>query len=134
MRLVPVVRIAIAILASITVVPGSASAQRTAAPAPAPGDKTHGEEEQIRKRVEWFVQSRSLETVARPDRLRAEAVEEHARRQALRAQQLEAVGQNWSPVGPMSMTMLNWTMGRVAGRAVSLAVHPTTEAILYLGT
>jgi photosystem II stability/assembly factor-like uncharacterized protein len=133
MRLVALARIVTALLAVVTLSPGSVSAQSTR-PEREPGDKTGGEEEEIRKREEWFALSRGLATVARPDRLRAEAAQDLARRQALRADALRAAGQNWQPVGPMSMTMLSWAMGRVAGRAVSLAVHPSDENTLYLGT
>ena len=133
MRQIAAARIVTALLAVVTMIPGSASAQRRA-PAREPGDKTRGEEEEIRKREEWFIQSRGLATVARPDRLRAEAVQDLARRQALRADELKAAGQSWQSVGPLSMTMMSWAMGRVAGRSVSLAVHPADENILYLGT
>jgi hypothetical protein len=32
------------------------------------------------------------------------------------------------------MTMMSWTMGRVSGRVSSLAVDPTNENVLYLGS
>ena len=123
----------VAVLAVVAWIPGPVSGQARPA-AKVLGDKTHGEEEEIKERVKWFHQSRSLASVARPDRLRAEAVADLARRQAQRADELRAGGQNWQTVGPLSMTMLNWTMGRVAGRSVALGVHPTNEDIIYLGT
>ena len=133
MRLRTLARTVTALLAVVAMLPAPASAQRSAPPRE-PGDKTNGEEREIREREEWFRLSRGLGNVARPDRLRAEAVQDLARRQAQRAEELKAVGQAWQPAGPFAMTMLNWAMGRVAGRSVALAVHPTDEDILYLGT
>jgi hypothetical protein len=98
-----------------------------------PGDKTKGEEEQIRLREEWFRTSRGLDKVERPDLLRAQAVRELALAQAERAPELERNGETWSSLGPVTMTMLNWTMGRVSGRVAAFAVHPTNENVLYLG-
>ena len=91
MRQVAAARIVTALLAFLTVIPGSASAQRAAA-VRQPGDKTDGEEEEIREREEWFLKSRGLATVTRPDLLRAEAVQDLARRQALRADELPGRG------------------------------------------
>jgi PKD repeat protein len=102
---------------------------------PRPGDKSKGEEEQIRKREEWFVQSRGLDKVERPDRLRAQAVRELARMQAQRRYELEMAGETWTSLGPASMTMMSWAMGRVSGRVASagIAVDPNNENIVYLG-
>jgi photosystem II stability/assembly factor-like uncharacterized protein len=97
-------------------------------------DREEGEEEEIREREEWFVNSRGLKDVARPDLLRADAVRELAVRRAARSAELRAGSQVWQNVGPTSMTMLSWAMGPVAGRVVSLAVHPTDETINYIGT
>ena len=55
-------------------------------------------------------------------------------RRAARSEELRAGSQVWQTVGPTSMTMLSWAMGPVAGRIVSLAVHPTDETIDYIGT
>ncbi len=133
MRLVASTRTIAAALALAILFPAASHAQKRK-PRSNPGDKTWGEEEQIREREEWFRRSRSLDTVKRPDLLRAAAVQDLAVRQAARASELAALGQDWQPIGPMSMTMLNWSMGPVAGRAVALAVHPSDENILYLGT
>lgn len=97
-----------------------------------PGDKRFGEEEQIRLREEWFVKSRGLDTVARPELLRAQALEEQ--RLAIALQGEARVPGSWTSLGPSPMNMLTWSMGRVAGRASALAVSPATENTLYLGT
>jgi hypothetical protein len=94
-----------------------------------PGDKRYGEEEQIRARAEWFIRSRGLDQLERAGALRARAAEETALRTSLDAGLLA----NWTSVGPESMSMLSWTMGRVAGRVAALAVHPTDENTIYLG-
>jgi hypothetical protein len=53
--------------------PGVVLAQGRPQRPPQPGDKTKGEEEQIRLRDEWFRTSRGLDKVERPDLLRAQA-------------------------------------------------------------
>jgi photosystem II stability/assembly factor-like uncharacterized protein len=137
MRHVALIRTAAAALSLAFLAPVAAHAQRSGqrpVPVRDPGDKTAGEEEEIEKREEWFRESRSLDSVNRPDQLRATAVADLALRQAQRAEELRMLGQSWQPIGPYSMTMLNWVMGPVAGRAIALAVHPTNDDILYLGT
>jgi photosystem II stability/assembly factor-like uncharacterized protein len=132
----------VSMLAVSLALPAPARAQKSA---PAPdaaepariaeaGDKTRGEEEQIRKREEWFVESRGLRTVARPDLYRAAAAFDLARRRRERADELTASGQVWTPMGPLTMTMLSWSMGPVAGRVVALAVDPLDENVNYIGT
>lgn len=95
-----------------------------------PGDKRYGEEEQIRAREEWFVRSRGLDKLERAGAQRARAAEETLASAAL---ETDALG-SWTPLGPESMTMLSWAMGRVAGRVAALAVHPSDENTLYLGS
>ncbi len=94
-----------------------------------PGDKRYGEEEQIRAREEWFARSRGLHALERAGAYRARAAEETSRSAALDA----GLFASWASVGPESMSMLSWTMGRVAGRVAALAVHPSDENTLYLG-
>src|SRR6188474_877310 len=125
MRLSALARTGSALLAAAVLVPSPASPQgvtqagaKVSAPTREPGDKTGGEEEEIREREEWFQLSRGMADVARPDLLRAGAVQDLARAQARRSEELKALGQSWQPIGPYSMTMLNWSMGRVAGRAI----------------
>lgn len=98
-----------------------------------PGDKRNGEEEEIRKREEWFRQQRGLDDTYRPSELRKQAVEELKDR--LASEPLDLVANSWSSVGPSPMNNLSgWVMGRVAGRVSALAVDPTNESVLYLGT
>jgi hypothetical protein len=97
-----------------------------------PGDKRNGEEEEIRKRREWFRQQRGLDDVYKPSELRRQAVEELKDNLAL--QPLTLVPNSWSALGPSPMNNIpGWVMGRVAGRVSALAVDPTNESVLYLG-
>ena len=100
---------------------------------PPPGDKSQGEEEQIKERVKWFIRSRGLDQAQRPDRMRGQAVQELRRARESREFELAAAGEVWESMGPITMTMLNWTMGRVSGRVAALAVHPTNESVVFLG-
>ena len=96
----------------------------------APGDRRDGEEEQIRRRVEWFVESRGLDRVHRADLRRRQAV---LQAKIMSKTETPAGIQPWRLMGPESMTMLDWVMGPVAGRVSALAVHPTNEDVIYLG-
>ncbi len=93
-------------------------------------DKTKGEEWQIQQREKWFIQSRGLDQVSRPDLFRAAAVEDLQRRMSESPDETLT----WQPLGPDTMTMLSWVMGPVAGRVAAIAVHPSNENIIYLGT
>ncbi|MCB1607262.1 MAG: hypothetical protein KDI71_09835 [Xanthomonadales bacterium] len=93
-------------------------------------DKRDGELEQIRERERWFAEVRALDQVGNADRLRAAAAEQvKADRVARRGPMPE-----WQMLGPAPMTMLNWSMGNVAGRTTALAVDPRNDNVLYLGT
>lgn len=98
----------------------------------APGDKRKGEQEQINAREEWFIKQRGLDTVVRPDLIRAGALEEL--KLSLSQTPTRVVPGSWVALGPSPMNMLSWSMGRVAGRVSALAVHPASELTLFLGT
>jgi photosystem II stability/assembly factor-like uncharacterized protein len=95
-------------------------------------DKTHGEEREILERLEWFERARGLDATPSARRDRAQAVT--TLRRTLAGGMPPLLAQDaWQSLGPDSMTMLNWTMGRVAGRVTALAVDPDNENQLYLG-
>lgn len=96
-----------------------------------PGDRADGEEEQIRARSEWFIQQRGIDRMPRADLVRRDAVLEVKRRRDTEAGDWDL---RWTPEGPESMTMLNWSMGEVSGRVSALAVNPTNENVIYLGS
>ena len=77
------------------------------------GDRTDGEEDEIREREEWFRESRGLDRARRPDQARAAAVQQLRTARQARAVALAAVGETWSSLGPLSIKMLNWAMGPV---------------------
>jgi len=98
---------------------------------PARGDKSRGEESQIRQRLEWFNRQRGLEELERPNLMRRRAVEQaRAMRDALPESQIYL---EWEQLGPEAMTMLGWAMGNVAGRVSAVAVRPGDESTIYLG-
>jgi len=119
--------IAAALLLSIWV--GGIAVAQT--PPPPQGDRRAGEEEEIRRRIEWFVQQRGLDRVPRADLKRRAAV--LAVKEA-RGGERASDEPTWSPLGPESMTMLDWEMGDVSGRVSALAVHPANEDVIYLGS
>ncbi len=98
-----------------------------------PGDKRFGEEEQIEQREKWFIAQRGLDSVYRPEALRAAAIEE-ARQAIDELGGDQRVAGSWSVVGPSPMNMMSWAMGKVAGRVSAFAVSPADENVLYLGT
>jgi photosystem II stability/assembly factor-like uncharacterized protein len=96
------------------------------------GDKRGGEDAEIRERIEWFREQRGLDRTVGAAALRAQA----ARRlgQALQRSVPPLIAREpWQPLGPDSMTMLDWDMGPVSGRVTALAVDPADENLLYLG-
>src|SRR5512137_212083 len=95
------------------------------------GGKRGGEQEQILARERWFGERRGLDRVPRADLRRRAAVEET--RAARDRVAVRLAGSDWQPLGPDSMTMLDWDMGAVAGRVAAFAVQPGDEAVLYLG-
>ena len=117
-----------------------------AAPAPAwheeadhlePKDEGEGEgrEEswQIEQRQLWFEQTHALRTVPDAARLRAQAAESLKAERRAKDPQLARAGEVWQPVGPSSMTMNSWTMGKVSGRLNAVAPVPGNEDTVYIG-
>jgi hypothetical protein len=91
-------------------------------------DREDGEEDQVEEREKWFRERRQLDVTEGADKLRAAAATATLRQQAGRG------GAAWEALGPSPMTMLGWTMGNVAGRITAIAVHPTDDLILYIGS
>ncbi|UXI69391.1 Ig-like domain-containing protein [Tahibacter amnicola] len=97
-------------------------------------DKGAEEELAIEERREWFIRSRGLDEAPNANALRRQSVEQLQHTLRLRPPALLADEPRWQPMGPETMTMLGWPMGRVAGRVSALGVHPVDENTLYLGT
>jgi photosystem II stability/assembly factor-like uncharacterized protein len=101
-------------------------------------DKRLGEEDQIRRRTEWFYSTRRAGTSSDQEMwsLRLAAVEETrqaiARQRARQTTGFEA-GQNvWVEMGPSPSTFGNWAFGNVSGRIQAIAAD-WSGGVLYLG-
>jgi hypothetical protein len=90
-------------------------------------DHDMGEEEQIRRRIEWFYETRRAGTssVSELARLRQEAFRETAARLAdqrdARALGLAAGTNVWAEMGPAASHFGGWAFGDVSGRVTALA-------------
>jgi hypothetical protein len=89
---------------------------------------------QIQQRQRWFVASRDL--LANPDasRFRASAVDELKRQNEILAGTRAANGEVWEELGPSSMNMVDWIMGRVAGRINAITPLPGNDDVVYVGS
>lgn len=92
-----------------------------------PGDRSGGEEQQIKERDAWFIARRGLDRVNRPDLLRRSAIE------STKAAQKDSA-LSWQPLGPSPMQMVGWIMGKVSGRITDLEIDPRNDQVLYLGS
>lgn len=118
----------------------SASIVSAIAPAMA-GPRDIGEDEdgpedesyQIEQRQLWFENTRGLRQVPDATQLRAQATRELAvQRRALHARQM-AAGEVWQEIGPSSMNMVGWDMGRVSGRINAITPLPGNDDTVYIG-
>ncbi|MBL0162206.1 MAG: PKD domain-containing protein [Xanthomonadales bacterium] len=89
---------------------------------------------QIEQRQLWFVESRGL--LDHPDaaKLRASAVQELKLQRLLVDATRASVGEVWQEAGPSSMNMIDWIMGRVAGRVNAITPRPGDDNTVYLGS
>lgn len=88
---------------------------------------------QIEQRQLWFERSRGLRATPDAGRERAMAVETLKELRRSRDPQQQAAGEFWAPVGPSSMSMTDWIMGRVAGRLNAVTPVPGNEDTVYVG-
>ena len=102
---------------------------------PAPlGDRSDGEEEEIRGRVDWFYRQRGFFDEGADPRVFKEKRDRAARElQARLAASGNMLRSSWTPIGPAPMNMLNWLMGPVAGRLTAVAIDPTSPDTIYVG-
>ncbi len=133
--------LATALVTSALGAPGIADAQRRTGPGntdtrivDARGDKRNGEAWQIEQRRRWWIESRGLLKQRDAARQRKAAVRTLRTQMALRGKAALAAGEVWRELGPSSMRMGNWTMGRVSGRINAIATHPTNDSIVYVGS
>ena len=95
-------------------------------------DLDKGEEREIGERIEWFERTRGLDRQSDARERRAAAVG-HLRDAVARGRPALLSSEVWQSLGPDSMNMLDWTMGRVSGRVTALAVNPGDENELFVG-
>jgi len=88
---------------------------------------------QIEQRQIWFEDTRGLRQTIDATRLRANAVNELKRQQRITQERHLAGGEVWQELGPSSMDMTDWSMGRVAGRLNAITPDPTDDDIVYIG-
>ncbi len=96
-------------------------------------DEGRDESWQIEQRQLWFVESRGLLEHPEASRLRADAVGELKRQREWLDPARVASGEVWEELGPSSMNMVDWAMGRVAGRLNAIAPLPGNDATVYVG-
>lgn len=96
--------------------------------------KTAGDESwQIEQRQRWFEETRGLRDVANAGALRSGAVAALREQRAQRDSTLALLGESWQEIGPSSMNMLSWIMGRVSGRLNAITPLPNDENTVYVG-
>ena len=95
--------------------------------------KPREESWQIQQRQRWFAETRGLQQQTDASQLRQNAVQAlQLQVERLQFSQMLA-GETWEEMGPSSMLMGNWTMGRVSGRNNAIVTHPNDENTLYFG-
>jgi uncharacterized protein YgiB involved in biofilm formation len=87
---------------------------------------------QIEQRRRWFIESRGLDREPNAQAERARAAHELGDQVRARSMML-GPGEVWQPLGPSSMNMGSWVMGRVSGRTNVIVPHPTDENTVYFG-
>ncbi|MBL8297090.1 MAG: hypothetical protein JNN30_01975 [Rhodanobacteraceae bacterium] len=97
-------------------------------------DKTQGEPEQLEQRRRWFRETRGLDQEPGAMQYRRQALEEQRAILSARTPELLAAAPRWQSMGPSPMTMTGWTMGKVSGRILALAVRRGDDNIQYLGS
>ncbi|SFN21526.1 PKD domain-containing protein [Dokdonella immobilis] len=89
---------------------------------------------QIEQRQRWFEESRGLRQHPEAARLRADAAATlNLQRLALDPVR-SASGETWQQIGPSSMNMVDWIMGRVAGRLNAITPLPGDDDTVYAGS
>jgi hypothetical protein len=131
------------VVAGALIAPSTADAQQQKRNDPlrapdARGDKTNGEAWQIEQRRRWWIESRGLKNngnAAKQRRAALNVMRNQLLRQARTGRSIGTRAQTapWRELGPSSMKMGNWVMGRVAGRINAVTPHPTNDSIVYIG-
>jgi hypothetical protein len=97
------------------------------------GENPREESWQIEQRQLWFERTRGLRANADASRLRAAAAGELKQQRRITQARHLAGGEVWQELGPSSMDMTDWIMGRVSGRLNAITPHPADDDIVYVG-
>ena len=89
---------------------------------------------QIEQRQRWFEESRGLREHPDASRLRADAAAQLKLQRLARWIHARASGESWQEIGPSSMNMVDWIMGRVAGRLNAITPLPGDDNTVYVGS
>lgn len=125
------------LLTATTLAPSVTEAQNkidTKRPIDVRGDKRDGEEWEIEQRQRWWIESRGLKQQQNAGQLRRTAIRTSRAQAILRSKANIAAGAVWRELGPSSMRMGNWAIGRVSGRINTITPHPTNDKIVYVGS
>lgn len=87
---------------------------------------------QIEQRRRWFIEARGLDRTPNAGAERAQAARE-LKEQVRAREMMLGPGEVWQSLGPSSMQMGSWVMGRVSGRTNVVVPHPTDDNTLYFG-
>lgn len=114
---------------------GTVDAQNGNAAKGSRGGKAKGDESwEIEQRKRWWIESRGLDKIRHARSSRAKAIRELKYETAQRAAIDMAANEVWRELGPSSMRMGNWVMGRVSGRINAIAPHPGDDNTVYIGS
>lgn len=97
------------------------------------GETPREESWQIEQRQRWFERTRGLRQAPDAARLRASAANELKLQRRITQARHVAGSEVWQELGPSSMDMSDWIMGRVAGRLNAIAPHPTDDDTVFIG-
>lgn len=97
------------------------------------GKKAGDESWQIEQRQRWFEETRGLREVPNARELRGQAVQDLRNERMHRDSAQALLGESWQEIGPSSMNMLSWIMGRVSGRVNAITPLPNDENTVYVG-
>ncbi|MCB1571858.1 MAG: hypothetical protein KDI72_12700, partial [Xanthomonadales bacterium] len=89
---------------------------------------------QIEQRQRWFEESRGLREHPEAAQLRADAAAVLKQQRLALDPLRSASGESWQEIGPSSMNMVDWIMGRVAGRLNAITPLPGDDNTVYAGS
>jgi PKD repeat protein len=88
---------------------------------------------QIEQRQIWFERTRGLRRTPNASQLRASAAQVLLQQRRDTRSRHIAGGEVWQEIGPSSMNMADWVMGRVSGRLNAITPLPSDDDTVYVG-